>query len=343
MTSTREPVAGRPLTIAEIAERAGVSVATVSKVVNGRSDVAEQTRGLVERVIGEYGYRRQRRPARSAALLELVVNELGGEYLTEVIAGVDRVAREHRLAMVVSELQGRLTPGRGWIEEVLARRPTGVVAAFCSPTEAQVEQLRTRGIPLILVDSVGEPSGPSPGVGATAWNGGLVATRHLLELGHRRIGVITGPTGLLCSRARLDGYRVALDGAGVPADPDLIRGGDFSVEAGRAYTRELLALPDPPTAVFTCSDNGAIGAYRAADEAGLRVPRDLSVVGFNDIPAAAWLTPSLTTVRQPLAEMAAAATTMAVTLARGDTLRYSHAILATELVVRDSTAPPPSR
>jgi len=347
MTATTDAdqgvAAGQPPTISQIAELAGVSVATVSKVVNGRSEVAPETRALVETVIRERGYRNQKKRAGPAALLELVFHELEGAYALEIIKGVADVAREHHLAVVLSELQGRHTPGRGWIEGVLRRRPTGVIAIFSGLTDPQRDQLRTRQIPLVLVDPTGEPRHEYPSVGAGNWNGGLSATRHLLDLGHRRIGVITGPAHTLSSRARLDGYRAALDAAGVPIDPALIREGDFNVEDGIAHARALFGLADPPTAIFACNDAQAIGAYQAAHEAGLRVPHDLSLVGFDDLPPAQWMVPPLTTVRQPLADMAGAAATMVVTLARGEQLPRNRVELATELVVRSSTAPPTRR
>jgi DNA-binding LacI/PurR family transcriptional regulator len=341
MTATEEPSAAPPrsLTIAQLAELAGVSTATVSKVVNGRSEVAAETRALVERLIREHGYRPQRRRVGPAALVELVFHALEGDYPIEIAKGVGQVAREHDLAVVLSELHHHHTPGHSWIEGVLGRRPTGVIAVFSSLTEAQRDQLATRDIPLVMLDPTGDPGHQVPSVGAGNWSGGLSATRHLLELGHRRIAVITGPDYALSSRARLDGYRAALDMAGVPVDQELIGRGDFVVEGGLAQARRLLRLPHPPTAIFSCNDGQAMGVYRAAYELGLRIPDDLSVVGFDDLPPMRWMTPPLTTVRQPLTEMAAAATTMLVKLAQGDPLPQNRVELGTELVIRDSTAP----
>lgn len=343
--TTRQPTGTgttgrRPRTIAEIAELAGVSVPTVSKVVNGRADVASETRALVESLMREHGYQRRKKAPAAAPLLELVFHELEGAYAMEVIKGVEQVAREHHLAVVLSELQGRHTPGRGWMEGVLNRRPTGVISVFSGLSTAQRDQLRSRGIPFVLVDPTGEPGHEFPSVGASNWTGGLAATRHLLDLGHRRIATVTGPANVLSSRARLDGYRAALDGAGVPVDPALIRQGDFHLEDGLAHGRRLLALVDPPTAVFAGNDVQALGVYQAAHEAGLRIPQDLSVIGFDDLPPARWSIPPLTTVRQPLTEMAAAAAGMVVTLAAGAPVARTRLELSTELIVRASTAPP---
>ncbi|WP_026922244.1 LacI family DNA-binding transcriptional regulator [Glycomyces arizonensis] len=341
MTSAHEAASpSEPLTIAQIAKRAGVSIATVSKVVNGRLDVAPETRNVVEELIRRHGYRRQKRAARPAPLVEVVFHELRGLYGIEILNGVNEVAGEHHLAAVVSELGGRHTPGRGWVEDVLARRPTGVISVFSHLADDQSAQLRSRGIPLVLLDPTGEPGHDAPSVGASNWNGGLAATRHLLELGHRRIAVVTGPAHMLSSRARLDGYRAAMDMAGVPVDPALVCVGDFQIEDGRRFTRELLRLDDPPTAVFACNDGEAVGVYQAAAEAGLRIPDDLSVVGFDDLPMTEWNIPPLTSVHQPLKEMAATAAGMIVTLANGEPLHRRRVEIATELVVRESTAPP---
>ena len=162
-------------------------------------------------------------PGRSAdaPLLEVIFHELESEWALEIVRGVEQVAGRHQMAVVLSEMQGRRTPGRGWIEGVLARRPTGVIAVFSDLSESMRAQLRTRDIPFVVVDPTGEPLHDTPSIGATNWNGGLTATRHLLGLGHRRIGVIGGPAGILCSRARMDGYRAAMDEAGVPIDPAL--------------------------------------------------------------------------------------------------------------------------
>ncbi|MEO3756653.1 substrate-binding domain-containing protein [Streptomyces sp. B6B3] len=334
-----EPPSG-PLTIAQIAEHVGVSLATVSKVVNGRFDVAADTREQVESLIRRHGYRRQKRASRPAPLLEIVFHEVRGEYGVEIFNGVQQVAREHHLGVVISELQGRHTPGRGWVEDVLARRPTGVIAVYSSLTDDQTDQLRGRGIPLVLLDPTGETGHTSPSVAASNWNGGLSATRHLLHLGHQRIAVITGPEGLLASRARLDGHRAAMDMADTPIDPELIRVGAFQITDGLTHTRELLRLPNPPTAIFACNDGMAYGVYQAAAEAGLRIPHDLSVIGFDNMPPASWIIPPLTTIDQPLQKMGTTAATMAITLARGEQPPLEHVELATQLITRASTAPP---
>jgi DNA-binding LacI/PurR family transcriptional regulator len=343
MTSTlgtKPRRSGQPTTIAYIAEQAGVSVPTVSKVINGRADVSAETRLRVETAIRVHGYRRSDRATRAAPILELIFHELESEWAMEIVRGVERVAGKNELAVVLSEMQGRRIPGRGWLENALARRPTGVIAVFSDLSESVRSQLKTRGIPLVVVDPTGEPLHDTPSIGATNWSGGLAATRHLLGLGHRRIAVIGGPEDILCSRARLDGYRAAMDAAGVPVDPELVVHGRFHVEEGIEKGRALLALPDPPTAIFAGNDLQALGVYQAARERRLHIPEDLSVVGFDDLPVAQWVGPPLTTVRQPLVQMATAAAELVLTIARGEVPTQTRVELATELVVRESTAPP---
>jgi DNA-binding LacI/PurR family transcriptional regulator len=349
MVSTPTPQAKpRRQTIAHIAAKAGVSAPTVSKVINGRVDVSPETRQRVEAVIRENGYERSHKSVRPARLLEVVFHQLDSDWALEIIMGVEAVAREHDFAVVLSGMQGRRTPGRSWLEGVLARRPTGVIAVLSDLSEGQRALLKSRGVPLVVVDPTGEPLHDTPSIGATNWSGGLAATRHLLALGHRRIGVISGPENVLCSRARLDGYRAAMDEAGVPIDPALIRYGDFHVGAGTSEGRALLQLPDPPTAIFAGSDLQALGVYQAAREAKLHIPEDLSIVGFDDLPVASWVGPPLTTVRQPLAQMATVAARLVLRLANGEQPSQTRVELATELVIRESTAPaksapPPNR
>ncbi len=332
------------ITIAEIAAEAGVSVPTVSKVLNGRADVSAATRARVEAVIERHGYRRRRtRTATTARLIDLVIHDLDFAWAVELIKGVEQVAAANRVGVVLSELGGAHRPPQEWLDDLLARPPLGVILVLSGLDVSQRRQLAARSIPVVVVDTAGEPPADVPTVGSNNWNGGLAATRHLLGLGHRRIAVIAGPADVMCSRARIDGYRTALEEAGVPIDPTLVRHGDFFVGGGYDHGSDLLDLPEPPTAIFAGSDLQALGVLRAARERGLHVPDDLSVVGYDDLPVAAWIGPPLTTVRQPLQEMAATAARMVLDIARGEEPSNLRIDLATELVVRESTAPPRAR
>jgi LacI family xylobiose transport system transcriptional regulator len=341
---SRRPDGSGVATIALIAHEAGVSAPTVSRVLNGRADVAAETRARVEALISKHGYqRRGGARATPSPMLDLVFHELDSAWAVEVIKGVTRVAREEGLIVVLSESSGRITPGQSWVDGVLARRPTGVILVLSDLSATQRAQLMTRNIPFVVVDPAGDPAEDVPAIGSANWNGGLAATRHLLELGHRRIGVIGGPSRLLCSRARLDGFRAAMETAGVPIDPALVRSGNFHIEGGYDNGMALLRLPDPPTAIFAGSDLQALGLYEAARELGVLIPGDLSVVGYDDLPVARWVGPPLTTIRQPLTEMAEAAARLVISISRGDEPTTLRLDLATSLVLRQSTAPPQAR
>ncbi len=342
--STDLPGAPRPTaTISVIAAEIGVSVPTVSKVLNGRADVAPDTRARVEDALARHRYtRRPRRPAATGPpLIDLVFHELDSAWSIEIIRGVESAAAKDGVGVVLSELGGEHRPQQEWLDAVLARRPHGVILVLSTLGGEQQHQLESRSIPFVVVDTAGDLPAGVPTVGSNNWGGGLAATRHLIGLGHRRIAVISGQAGVLCSRARVDGFRGAHDEAGMPADPSLIRYGDFSVAGGYRHGKELLTRPDRPTAIFAGSDMQALGVLRAARELGLEVPRDLSVVGYDDLPLAGWIGPALTTVDQQLRTMAGTATSMLLALARGENPPLRRIELATELVVRESTAPPP--
>ncbi|MEU8280085.1 LacI family DNA-binding transcriptional regulator [Microbispora bryophytorum] len=323
------------MTISYIAETAGVSVPTVSKVINGRSGVSPDTRARVEALISEYGYRKVNR----SNMMELVFGELEDMWGIEIIRGVERVAREHRVGVVLTEFGSRRDTGEHRIDETLARRPACVVTV-AQLSEEQRDQLRAKDIPFVVFDPTTELPDGVPFVGATNWAGGRSATRHLIELGHRRIAMIAGPDRVLCCRARLDGYRSALEAAGLSADPGLVVRTDLTKDDGRTAAIGLLTRAERPTAIFACNDLQALGVYQAARELGLRIPADLSVVGFDDLPITALVDPPLTTVHQPLTEMAAAATELALALGRGEEMPQVGVELATTLTVRESTSPP---
>ncbi len=334
------PRPGQEVTLAHIAKLAGVSAPTVSKVINGHPGVSSSTRRRIEDLVKEHGWRRRPDPTESSAVVEVVFESLDSLWALELIRGMDEVTQAYGMVLGLTDMRGRRSPHAGWIDQVLARRPLGVIAVSADIGERQRDRLASRSIPLVALDPRGEPDHHVPSVGATNWNGGLSATRHLLKLGHRRIAMVNGPATLMCCRARLDGYRAALDAAGVPADPDLVRTAPLYVEGGRIQGTALLELPEPPTAVFAANDLQALGVYQAAHRAGLRVPQDLSVVGFDDLPLAQWADPPMTTVHQPLRKMGTAAAQMVMALASGTAPAEDRVELATRLEVRSSTASP---
>ena len=331
----------RKTTLTDIAAEAGVSVPTVSKVLNGRPDVAPGTRARVEQLLDAHEYARgSGRKARRSGLIDLVFGGLDSPWAVEILRGVEEWGALREIAVVVSLVRHGDARPASWTTAAAGHHTDGVLLVTSRLTSAQVGQLRGAGIPLVVVDPANTPPPDIPSVGATNWAGGFAATEHLLGLGHRRIGAITGPVDFLCSLARLDGYRSALERAGVAFDPALVRYGDFYHEGGFARASELLDLAERPTAIFAGSDQQAFGVYEAARQRGLRIPEDLSVVGFDDLPVARWASPPLTTVRQPLAEMGQAAAQMLGELIEGSALRSNRLELSTELVVRESTAVP---
>ncbi|GAA1563234.1 LacI family DNA-binding transcriptional regulator [Kribbella hippodromi] len=327
-------------TIAKIAEQAGVSVPTVSKVLNGRADVAEATRARIESLIQQHGYRRRGASTPVSPMIDLVFNQLGGEWAMELIRGVEEVVRAEGVELVLSECGGALRPRQQWIESVLNRRPLGVIMVFSDLDADQRAQLEARRIPFVVVDPVGDVGDDVPSIGSANWNGGRMATAHLRGLGHTRIGMISGPVSTLCSRQRVDGYTDALRSSGVDPDPGLIRAADFGVAGAYQEAMVLLSVADRPTAIFAGSDMQALGVYQAARELGLDIPRDLSVVGYDDLPLAQWVTPALTTVHQPLQQMAELAARVVLDLARGVTPTALRLDLAVDMRVRQSTTHP---
>jgi LacI family transcriptional regulator len=327
------------VTLADVAAAAGVSVPTVSKVMNGRADVAADTRSRVEAVLAEHNYAMPRR-ARRPGLIDLVFTHELNPWSVEIISGAEKAAFAGGHRVAVSVLAGE-TAVREWLARLSASRTDGVILVLTELSAAHRRALGAMRVPVVIVDPVGQPDPHISSVGAANWAGGLMAAEHLIELGHRRIGTITGRPALLCSRARVDGYQAALAHASLPVDPALVRTGDFHFEAALAAATEMLALGDPPTAIFAGNDIEAMGVYEAARRHGLRIPDDLSVVGFDDLPMSGWVSPPLTTVAQPLAQMAAAATRMVLRVPADEP--SNRVELATSLVVRSSTAPPPPR
>ncbi|MFJ6194782.1 LacI family DNA-binding transcriptional regulator [Micromonospora sp. NPDC092111] len=327
-----------------IARLAGVSVPTVSRVINGRSDVAPQTRERVEELLNRHGYRRRSAARRtSAALIDLVFNDLDSPWAVEIIRGVEDVAQSSGAGTVVSAIHRRTSSAKQWLDNMRIRSSEGVIFVTSMVEPPLQAELRRLHLPVVIVDPAGVAPQEAPTIGATNWAGSLRATQYLLGLGHRRIGFIAGPPQLMCSRARMDGYRAALDAAGVALDDTLVRPGNFYHEAGYTAGTQLLALPDPPTAIFASSDQMALGVYEAVRKRGLRVPDDISVVGFDDLPEVRWCSPPLTTIRQPLAEMGMLAARTVLRLARGEKIESPRVELATDLVIRDSAAPPRRR
>jgi LacI family transcriptional regulator len=340
------PSRDRPATLANVAESAGVSVATVSKVLNGRNDVAPATRALVQDLLHEHDYVARRvRPAQSPTI-ELCFHGQLNAYHTEVLQGAVEAGADAGVAVVVS-VRPRWQRGAGakrpaaWTRELVTAGRQAAIVVTSELRAADLTALSRARVPVVVIDPLNLPSARMTSVGSTNFAGGLAATQHLLDLGHRRIAYLGGPATAVCNQARMHGYRGAMEAEGAPVPDGYVRTGRFSYEHGIAGAAAVLDLPQPPTAVFAGSDETALGVIEAARTRGLRIPEDLSVVGFDDTPVARLAAPPLTTVRQPLREMGAVAVRTALRLAAGEKASSHHVELATELVVRQSTARPP--
>jgi LacI family transcriptional regulator, galactose operon repressor len=332
------------MTIREIADRAGVSIATVSRVLNGRDDVSPETRELVSRVIEENGYTANR-SARTlsggrSGLVGVLVPLVFPAYFAGLLAGAAEAFGERDLNIVLSPTQGEHDR-----EVSVLERLHGLTdgALIILPNESSDELLRLLdgGYRFVVLDPLMPLDDRIPSVSAAHTSGADQAMQHLVGLGHRRIAHITGPTGWVATEERLRGYHAVLGAAGILPDPALTAEALPEVDDGRAAAERLLELAEPPTAIFCFNDNIAVGAIQAARARGLRVPEDLSVVGFDDVEYATMVTPPLTTVRQPLAEMGRTAVSLLIRLLERRSFETLHIELATRLVVRESTAPPP--
>jgi LacI family transcriptional regulator len=329
--------------MADVARAAGVSVASVSRVINHHPHVTPEVHERVGAAMAELGYVANP-TARALAggrtqVIGLLTQEVQNPFSYAVISGVDEAvsglgydfllctthARREKEAEYVARLSG------GMVDGLLIILPRGL--------PDYVGELRAASFPFVLIDYDADAPGCSV-VNATNRQGARAAIRHLLDLGHRRIGFITGRPNVGATTERLAGYRDALAEAGLePREEDIVAG-DFMEPRGHDAALELLGRPDAPTAVFASSDSAAFGVLRAARELGLQVPRDVSVVGFDDVPEASLIAPALTTVRQPLREMGRAAVRQLMLLLADPTLPPARLVLETELMLRGTTAAP---
>jgi LacI family transcriptional regulator len=334
------------VTIREIADLAGVSIATVSRVVNGHSDVSEETRDTVMRIVREHGYATNRSArglsAGRTGLVGVLVPLVYPVYFSAILSGAAEALYEQELRLVLSPTQHEHDREVSLLDRLMHGMTDGALIVLPEESSDELARLLEQGYRFVVVDPRLPLDERVPSVSAAHASGADQAMSHLLGLGHRRIAAITGPRGWVATEDRRRGYHAALAAQGILPEPSLEVEADFEIGPGRAAAGHLLDLHDPPTAIFAFNDNLAIGALQAARDRGLRVPGDLSVVGFDDVEPATIVTPTLTTVRQPLAEMGRTAVSLLMRLLerqRFETLRVE---LATRLVVRESTGPPRS-
>jgi LacI family transcriptional regulator len=328
--------------VREVAAATGLSIATVSRVLNDYRHVAPETRQRVESAIARLGSDVARpvgpahRPASDAAVFVRCPYQLT-DYFGFIVSSIAETLRLHGRHPVLDA--GELAQDEP-VLSTLATRADVAGAILILPPEPseQLERLQATGFPFVVVDPRTPPPRDIPAVSAAHFAGARAVTQHLLDLGHRRIGVLAGPQNWLAGKARLAGHTSALADVGLLTDPALVRSAEPTIRYGRDAAAELLDLTDPPTAIVGFNDKVAVGALAAAASRGLSVPAQLSVTGFDDIDLAQATTPPLTTVRQPLQEMGRIAVSLIVRLLERHQLEALHIELGTELVVRGSTA-----
>jgi LacI family transcriptional regulator len=327
------------VTIFDVAREAGVSYATVSRVINNKDHVRPDKRERVLRAMTRLGYVVNQQ-ARSLAggksqVVGLLVPGVDSGYIGEIIRGVDEELTNASYDLMLYTSHQRKTRESTYVATLTQGLADGLLLVLPRAPGAYIETLRQRRFPFVLIDHQGiDEQGPS--VGATNWQGGYDATNYLLTLGHRRIGFITGALDLRCSTDRLAGYQAALEAAGIAFDASLVMTGDFMQPQGYSGAHALLMLPNRPTAIVVSNDVMAFGAMEAVRENGLRIPADISIVGFDDIPQASHVHPLLTTIRQPLEEMGRVATRMLLELIANPADEAARIELPTELIIRSS-------
>lgn len=330
----------RRTTIHDVASAAGVSVATVSKAINGRDGVSAATMSHVMSVVDELGYESSLVATSMRRRRTDVIGVLVAEFepfALQLLQGVSSALQGTRYDVLA--YAGSVSAGehRGWERRSLSRLGGTLIdgAIVVTPTASPADST----VPIVAIDPHEGPDGPST-VSVINVDGARAATEHLISLGHRRIAHLRGRTELVSAQQREEGYRSALATAGIPFDDALLVDGGYRTADSTIGAHALLDLYDPPTAVFAANDLSAIEMIRVAAERGLHVPDDLSVIGFDDIPEAASHTPQLSTVRQPLTEMGAAAVRVLLSMLDGG--EREDVRMPAELKARESTAPPRS-
>jgi LacI family transcriptional regulator len=335
-------------TMTDVARVANVSIATVSHVINGTRYVSPERAERVHAAMRELHYTPDA-TARSLRLgrtetLGLVIPDNGNPFFAALARGIEEAAFLAGYTTFLANSAERPDRERHYIRTLLSKRVDGLIVAPSRTEDGTLARLLEKaGIPVVLVDR----DGAVPTADVVLYDnrgGGYMAARHLLELGHTHIGCVAGPPDLTTAAERLEGFRQALDEAGVPLGEGAVVQADFHFAGGREAAARLLATGEPFTALFAGNDLMAAGVIRELTDRRIAVPRDMSVVGFDDAPLAEMVVPALTTVRQPLEVMAEAA--MSLLLGRlagtadGEPVRR---VLPTSLVVRESAAPPRRR
>ncbi|MDR1791040.1 MAG: LacI family transcriptional regulator [Propionibacteriaceae bacterium] len=331
-----------------MARQAKVSLATASKVLNGRSGVSEETRERVRRAMRELGYRptttRADVPGSTVTRITVITSEIDSSmYYPEVLQTMLQTADEHDMQVII-RLVGEVDTEdpdavNAWAQSLLGGGSQGAVFITCNLTEQQIRACEKVGLPLVGIDCYTLLDAGITSISANNFSGGYAAAQHLMSLGHTRIGLIIGSQTSTFARERAYGFRAALLDRGHTLPEEMVFHGHFNFETGALGGDYFLSMDEPPTAIAANCDSAAVGLMDSARKLGVRIPQDLSIVGFDDTKLSQWTTPQLTTVNQPLAEIARMGIRTIRKLIRGEEPDSAHVQLATRLVVRGSTAP----
>jgi LacI family transcriptional regulator len=324
-------------TISDVAKKSGVSTTTVSHILNGTRYVSPEVKKRVLDVIDELGYQpnslAQSLRKKETHTLGLILPDSVNLYFAEIQSGVEKAAFENGYTVILCNSEGDEEKEKLYVNVLRNKRVDGIL--FISTSNRTKLQLDEKS-PIVLIDR-DLPEHEVDFVTADNFEGGYLATHHLVSLGHQRIACITGPEGIMPSGRRIAGYRKALEEASIQIDAELICAGDFHAASGKAATERFLSLPNPPTAIFTFNDLMAVGAIQAAAESKLVIPKDLALVGFDDIELASFLQPPLTTIRQPKQEMGRLAVEMLLARIRNHDLPINKVTLPVSLILRKSS------
>ena len=331
-------------TIQDVARAAGVSVTTASRVLNNKDDVAPATYEKVRRVMQDLNYTAslaaKSMRSRTTHVIGLLVPDVIDVYYQEIIKGVGEAIRTSTYdLMIYTSQRPVLNHNPSWEQEHVALLSGGLTDGCIVVTPSAPTFPNTARI--VVIDPDGDGANV-PSVVATNRAGALAVMEYLIGLGHRRIGFIGGRPGTVSASRRFAGYKDGLAEAGIPYDPDLVQSGDYTRGRGQEAARQLLGRPDRPTAIFAANDNTAMGVMDVAQELGLRIPQDVSVVGFDNLPEAAQVTPKLTTVDQSIQEMATLATKLLIGILRGEAPDQTVHKIPTRLIIRESCQAPAS-
>ncbi|GAB3454096.1 LacI family DNA-binding transcriptional regulator [Massilia terrae] len=334
------------VTLVDVAKLAGVSVMTASRALSGEGYSSEETKAKVQAAAKQLGYipnalARMMKGAKTN-VIGVVVNDLSSSVVNCFVTALSEEVRKVDMDLFIYNSLGDMGGGKGKrLSQMLHGLWDGLVYVLPRMTDDYLETLEKSTSPIVMINYFRHETS-LPVVGGDNVNGARDAVSYLLELGHRRIAFVRGSAYTGQSDLRERGYAAALAEAGIALDPELICEGNFQEQMAMEGTRKLLALADPPTAIFAASDAMALGCFNAIREKGLRIPQDISVIGFDDIPAAAMAQPPLTTLRHPFEAMAQAAVQELMRRIKGEPGRRHRIEFPSELVMRESTGPAPA-